>query len=181
MKKIFAVLLATIGLALGLEAQTNTPPVTNAPVISGPAADAWAFITTQGATNWMVAPFGIYSTTSKEWGGGLALGYKLSDFVVPVMRLDYLASEIWMPSMNLQLQVPVTILGKVTVIPFTFAGVATTVSGGGSQNGSAVGMLGVGGAVRIASHWDLVGDYELWNGGPFHSDNQIRFGVLFKF
>lgn len=178
MKSLIAAFLL---LATSAFAQTNTPPSTNAPIISGPAADAISFITTEGVTNWMIAPFGIYSTTSKEWGGGLGIGYKLSDFVVPVMRIDYLASQLWMPSMNLQLQVPVKIMGKVTVIPFTFAGVATTISGGGNDNGSAVGMLGVGGAIRIADHWDLVADYELWQGGPFSSDNQIRFGVLFKF
>jgi hypothetical protein len=159
----------------------GSTPGTNAPLVSGPAADAWSFITTAGVSNWMVAPFGIYSTTSKEWGGGLAVGYKLSEFVVPVLRLDYLAGDIWMPSANLQLQVPVTIMGKFTLIPFTFAGVATTIAGGGADNGTAVGMLGIGGAVRLSSHVDLVGDYELWNGGHFHADNQIRFGVLYKF
>lgn len=175
LSKISALLLLA-GSLYAADTPTNSPPI-----ISGPAADAISFITTEGVTNWMIAPFGIYSTTSKEWGGGLGIGYKLSDFVVPVMRIDYLASQLWMPSMNLQLQVPVHIMGKVTVIPFTFAGVATTVSGGGSENGTAVGMLGIGGAIRIASHWDLVGDYEIWNGGPFSQDNQIRFGVVFKF
>lgn len=163
---------------LSAKAQTNTNSTS---IISGPAADAWNFITTEGVTNWMVAPFGIYSTTSKEAGGGLALGYKLSDFVVPILRIDYIGKEFWMPSANLQLQMPVTILGKVTVVPFTFAGVATTISGGGDQNGAAVGMLGIGGALRLSSKFDLVGDYEIWNGGPFKTDSQIRFGVLYKF
>lgn len=175
-KLILATVLALLTFASS--AQTNT---NNAPVISGPAADAWAFITTAGVTNWMIAPYAIYSTTSKEFGGGLGVGYRLSDFVVPTLRVDYLNKEIWMPSANLQLQVPVTILGKVTVIPFTFAGVATTVSGGGTDNGAAVGMLGVGGAIRLSTHFDVIGDYELWNGGPFRSDNQIRFGFVWKF
>lgn len=202
-KTKFSILFATIALAFGwayhasgqITIFTNTtvwvtntvqvlnyvPPSTNAPVISGPVQDAWDFVTTQGSTNWMIAGYGIYSIDSKKWGGGLGVGYKLSDFVVPTIRLDYLANEIWMPSGNLQLQVPITLFGKVTTIPFAFAGVATCVSGTGSQNGTAVGMLGIGMAARVAAHWDIIADWETWTGGQFHNDNQIRGGIVYKF
>lgn len=157
-------------------------PATNStPIISGPVVDAISFAATEGATNWMFGIYGINSFTSHQWGGGIGAGYKLSSFVMPVMRLDYIGGEVWMPSGNLQLQVPLMLFGKVEAIPLTFAGVATTVAGGGSENGAAVGILGIGMAVKVASWVDLIADYELWNGGPFHQDNQIRFAAAFKF
>lgn len=153
---------------------------TNPPVITGPIADFISFATTAGATNWMIAPYGIYDAGSKTGGGGIALAYKLSDFVVPTMRLDYVNREIWMPSGTLQLQAPVTFFGKVTVIPFVFGGIATPIAGKGADNGSAVGMFGTGGAIRLSSRLDLVGDVEKWSGGGF-TGLQYRGGIAIKF
>ncbi len=179
---IIASLVASVALAQPVPPPAHsTTDTTNAPVISGPAKDAVVFMTTAGVTNWLAATYAIYSVSSKDWGGGVGVGYKLGDFVVPTLRLDYLAKEIWMPSGNIQLQLPVTIMNKITLIPMTFAAVGTTVSGGGNDNGSPVGILGIGMAARLSSHWDLIADWEIWNGGRFHQDNQIRGGIVFKF
>lgn len=179
MKKLIAVISLVAALAIPVRAQTTN--VSTNSVISGPAADAWAFITTQGITNWFVVPFATYDTTAKDFGGGLALGYKLSDYVAPVMRFDYIHGGAYSAQADMQLQLPVTLFNKVTLVPFGFAGVATCFAGAGSGNGEAVGVLGAGGALKLSSKWDVVADYEVWSGGPFHSNNQIRFGVLFKF
>ncbi|HSM84600.1 MAG TPA: hypothetical protein VLT16_00555 [Candidatus Limnocylindrales bacterium] len=179
MKKFLgAVLLVGLMLAGAVESQaqivdTNMPAPS--PVLSGPATQVIDFLTT--GSNWMVAPYGIVTTDSK-FGGGIAFGYKLSDFVVPTMRLDYLEGQLWMPSASLQLQAPLTIMGKITAIPFTFAGIATPISGAGNNNGSAVGIFGAGAAIRLSSKVDVVGDYEKWSG---FKGGQIRFGILYKF
>lgn len=177
MKKIFVSLFITIALSLHCIAQTtNTSPgVIDSPVFQ---------FLTQGS-NWIVAPYAIYDTTTKNFGGGIGAGYKLNDFVVPTMRLDYINNGLWVPSGSLQLQAPVTIMGKVTVIPFVFTGIATSLRNEDNRyNGSAVGIFGLGGAVRINStKWyvpsDVLVDYERWTGGPFE-DKQVRFGLVFK-
>lgn len=177
MKKVTS-LLALIGL-LAMSAAAQEQTTNSTAIISGPAAEAFDFITTAGVSNWMVAPYGIYDSGSKEFGGGIAVAYKLSDFVVPTLRMDYLHSEIWMPSADLQLQVPLTIAGKWKAYPFVFAGIATPVSGQHDDNGTAVGMFGAGLAIRLSNRFDLVGDVESWQGASF-SGLQYRFGILFK-
>jgi hypothetical protein len=175
-------LLAILSLPALAADITNSPPeaaaATNAAatdLFGGPITNVWNFLA-QGS-NFMIAPYGIVSTDGKT-GGGLAIAYKLSDFVVPTMRLDYYDHEVWMPSASLQLQAPLTLAGKLTVIPFAFSGIATAVAGRGAENGTVVGIFGAGGAVRLSTTVDLVADYEHWTG--FKGD-QIRFGVLFKF
>lgn len=168
----FGFLLATIlSLAApGLLAQTAT----NNPIVDSPI---FQFLS-QSSTNWFVAPYGIATTTGNKYGAGIAVGYKLSDYVAPVMRLDDIDGTLWMPSASLQLQVPIIIMGKVTVIPFSFAGIATPLAGAGNLNGSAVGIFGAGAAFRLSSRFDVVGDVEKWSNFP---GQQIRFGFLYKF
>lgn len=176
MKKLFISLL----LALGVTAWAQTTNTNSTPIISGPIDQAITFLGT--GSNWMVAPYGIYNPQTGEAGAGVGAGYKLSDFVVPTMRIDVLdvrkPEEIWMPSVNLQLQVPMLLFGKLYVVPFVSSGIATPISGKGDDNGTAVGIFGGGLAVRLASHWALIGDYEKWTG---FEGEQIRFGFLYKF
>ncbi len=186
-KLILISVLASLALAPLCHAADAVPEPasqssTNAPsLLSGPAVDAFEFITTAGVSNWFAVPFATYDCTAHGFGGGVAIGYKLSDFVAPVLRFDYINSGIYSAQADMQLQVPVRILGKIEVVPFTFAGIAAPVSGAGDENWSVVGVVGVGTAVRLHRHWDLVADWEHWTGGPFDSNNQIRFGVLYKF
>lgn len=179
MKKLLLCLSLAACISLPVAAQTNT----NNPILTGPGADAWTFLTAS-ASNWIVAPYGIASTDGKTFGAGLGVGYKLSEFVVPTLRIDGVDSTdgftVWMPSASLQLQAPVKILNAVTVVPFAFAGIATPIAGQHENNGSVVGIFGVGGAIRLGKNWDLLGDFEIWNGGGFSSQQQIRFGFGWK-
>jgi hypothetical protein len=169
-------LLALASPVVAGEVQTNTPPV-----ISGPAAGAWSFITTAGASNWIVAPYAIYDDGNKEFGAGVGVGYQISQFVVPTLRMDYLDEQIWMPSASLQLQVPVTIMGKFTATPFAFAGMATPIGGQHDENGSLVGIYGVGLAITLKQdRLYLLTDVEQWNGAHF-SGLQYRAGIGIKF
>ena len=169
-----------IGVAvITASAQTNT----NNPILSGPGVDAFNFLSAS-ASNWIIAPYGIASWDGKSFGGGLGVGYRITDMVVPTMRIDAVKSHddftVWMPQANLQLQLPIRIMNTVTVVPFTFGGIATPVAGKHNQNGDVVGVLGVGGAIRLGTQWDLLADVEVWNGAGFNAEKQIRFGVGWK-
>lgn len=188
-----ALLLILALLTLPAFAQTNSTSgnlnsAAGTNLITGPATQVIDFLT-QGS-NYMIAPYGIITTDGKV-GAGIGIGYKVSDFVVPTLRIDALTDQpvsghqsgpqgvtVWMPSASLQLQAPLTIMGKVTVIPFAFAGIATPVAGKGANNGTPVGIFGAGMAERLGTHWDLIQDFEVWSG---FSGNQIRLGVVYKF
>lgn len=153
------------------------PPVIKSPV--------WDFLT-QGS-NYVFATYGIYNATSESFGGGIGAGYKLSEFVVPTLRLDYINHRFYVPSGSLQLQVPVTVLGKVRVTPFAFSGIATLLNAGSGDNGNVIGIFGLGGSISLVKGHDkwyvpdyLLFDYEKWTGGGFN-DDQYRFGVGFRF
>lgn len=173
MRKLLSVILLAAS-CLALRADTTN-------LLGGPFIDGLT-----AATNIYTATYGIYDTTSKKAGVGVALGYKLSDFVLPVIRLDIINNGVWVPSGSLQLQAPITFNGKITIVPFGFTGIATSIATyTSSQNATVIGIFGAGGALRINStKWyvpsDILVDYERWTGGPFN-DNQIRAGLAFHF
>ena len=176
-RKTTAVLILQLILLLGLTARAQ-----NETNIDTTAFNEVLNFLGQGS-NWIVAPYGIYANSKdlkNHAGGGLAVAYKLSDFVVPALRIDYVGSEFWMPSGSLQLQLPIhpTSSTNFAIIPFTFGGIATPLSGGGSANHDAVGILGVGAAVRITAHLDILADVERWTA---YSGQQYRFGFAWKF
>lgn len=187
MKKTGLMLMAVVTMTcvnLSLIAQevppTNPPPVPptdTTPLFSGPARTAFDFLTSS-STNWMVVPYGIVNSKFDKFGGGIAVAYKLSEFVAPALRLDYYDGRVWMPSASLQLQAPVRIMNKFELIPFAFSGLATPLSGKGNENGTAVGIFGAGAAIRIGARWDIIGDVEKWSG---FEGLQYRMGVVFKF
>lgn len=187
MKTLILAIGLAIGLALSTTAQTNPQPDTNAvsSLIGGPGAELISFLST--GSNWMVASYVIVPSSSQYGvGGGIGIGYRVSDFVVPTMRLDYLDKTIWMPSGSLQLQAPFKLFNKLTLIPFVFPGIATPVSGTGGNNGSAVGIFGAGAAVRLDAigsgsfwqHSDIIFDVEKWTS---FTGQQIRIGFVYKF
>lgn len=176
------------------QTQYVTVPVTASitdtnPIIGGPAASWLAFL--GSGSNWMAVPYATYSQGDKSFGGGLGLGYLITPNVVTMMRLDYFASKVYMPSLSIQLQAPVKIMQAATIVPFAFAGAASPISGAGSDNGTAVAIVGAGAALRLdflsknptafVNRLDLVADYELWNGLPSDQQKQWRFGLLYKF
>lgn len=201
MKKIIP--LFALLICLGASAQTFvtnitvlqystqyvTVPVTASitdtnPIIGGPYASALAFLTT--GSNWMFTTYGIESINDHKVGFGIGAGYRISDNVVTLLRGDYFDHSFWMPSLSIQLQAPIKLMQKVTVIPFTFGGVATPLGAG--HEGTVVGLLGIGGAIRFdfiksTGFWsklDAVMDYELWQGMPEAQRKQIRVGLLYK-
>src|SRR5262245_13772186 len=106
----------------------------------------------ENGSNFMAAVYGISSEKFDKFGAGVALGYLVTPNVVTVARLDYYDGQIWMPSGSLQLQLPVKV-GSVELVPFGFSGIATPVSG---KAPSAVGIFGIGAAVRIGKHFDII-------------------------
>jgi hypothetical protein len=172
MKKLLSI-IAIVSACFFCSAQTNDTG-TNAPIFGGPITNIFNFI--GSGSNFMTAAYGIVSADGEKTGGGLALAYKINDYVAPVLRVDYYDREIWMPSGSLQLQLPLTISSKVRVTPFVFAGVATPLN---SETDRPVeGIFGLGAAVGLTSKISLVADVEVWTG--FESE-QLRFGVLYKF
>jgi hypothetical protein len=157
-------------------ASTPSDIATNGnPFLSGPVVTALEFLS-QGS-NWMTAAYGTMNDKATKFGGGVAVGYKVNDFLAPTLRLDYYDGRIFMPSASLQLQVPIKLLGKLTVIPFAISGIATPIAGKGSSDGSAVGIFGAGAAVQLSTKFDLIADAEKWTGFDGY---QFRFGALYK-
>src|SRR5690348_15720146 len=138
--KLISILTASSLIALTSLAQTNAPP-------SG--GTLWDFVTT--GSNYWVAPFGTYAPDAKTAGGGVALGYRVSEVVNPILRLDYFNGALWVPSLTAQIQPPRTLLGKIPIVPFGIAGAATPISGAGVGNGTFVTVLGAGAAFKFDS------------------------------
>lgn len=186
-KLVLAAIVAAL-FTLTTQAQTNL-------TLGGPGMKIIQFL--GNGSNWMFSTYGIYAEKgaggkSPGYGGGLGAFVRVNDFLATGLRLDTIASggqaKLWMPSGDIQIQAPITLFGKadtngivsggVTVVPFGFGGVATPLAGRGSDNGTVVGIFGMGMALRIQKHWDLVYDWEKWTG---FSGNQHRFGILYKF
>lgn len=187
MKTLFALLTAAC-LCLTARAQTNTVWVTNyvnlqldtnsTPFLSGPAADLFHSLL---FTNVIVVGYGeINMDDTSKYGGGLAIGYHASDYLVPFVRLDYIDHNITEVSATAQLQLPATLFGKLTLVPLAYAGTGTAVGGKGPNNGNIVGILGAGGAIRIGSQFDILASYEMRTGQGIQ-DHLALLGVGVKF
>lgn len=157
-------------LATPADAGTNGNPF-----LSGPVVTVLDFLS-QGS-NWITVAYGTMNDKATKFGGGVAIGYKVSDFVAPTLRLDYYDGRVFMPSASLQLQVPFKLLGKLTVIPFAISGIATPLTGKGGSDGSAVGIFGAGVAVEFTQKFGAIGDAEKWTGFEGY---QFRLGAFYK-
>lgn len=182
MKKILLIAAVTLAAFFTHGQSTNQPPLpptttTNlpAPILSGPVTNLFNFLAT--GSNWIAVGYGIVSSDGEKYGGGIALAYKVTEFFLPVVRMDYYDNEIWLPSGSLQLQLPITISGKVRVTPFLFGGIATPLNSE-DRAGEIVGIFGIGAAVGISKHLSVIADVEAWTG--FEAE-QIRFGLAYKF
>jgi hypothetical protein len=157
---------------------------TNPPVIASPVLDAFNFLSTP-SSNWMFATYGIFTKGEGE-GVGIGALYKVSENFGAVLRLDRIGNDTFMPSGNFQVQVPVTLMGKVTVVPFAFTGIATPLNASPGHDG-VVGVFGIGTAIRVPdvvkskSRFlpdDVIYDYEKWTS---YEGGQHRIGFLWKF
>lgn len=184
MKRFLIMVSVVVGLAtMPARAQTNVLTDTN--TVSG---TLWTALTT--GSNYFAAVDGMYSVNNGQWGGGLALGYKVSDWFAPILRLDYFGSRFYMTSGNIELQVPQKLLGKIPVTPFITAGVGTPFSGANDLNGTPVGIAGVGAVIKFGwlgqnwfcQHAFIAGDYETWTGlADIGFKQQVRGAVGVKF
>lgn len=177
MKKLIA-LLGLIAFAASAQTNTNTVP-------PGQFTDWLNFI--HEGTNFVTAVYGLVTTDKNlhGGGGGVALGYRVSDLLVPVMRIDYLNRAFYQGSLNLELQAPITLATNWTVVPFGIAGGAVPFGGGTSGASlTAQGIVGAGLALRldflggIGKKMDVVLDWEKWSAIP---GNQYRGGIAWKF
>lgn len=144
-------------------------------VIPEPATRIIEFLSS--GSNWMAASYGTWSPSEKKYGAGLAGLCKINDFAVTGLRLDYYDGDVWMPSVNFQLQAPFRV-GDRRVTPFIVGGLATPLSGKGDDNGAAVGIIGFGVAVELTKKVSLVTDVEKWTR---YDGQQYRLGLLYKF
>jgi len=186
MKKFLA--LFGVMLAITINAQTNTPPSpppleavagTNVVPSLPEYVTTWLNFLGTTSTNWVVAPYAIYVDDDvNSFGGGIAAMYSVSQYALTGLRLDYVNGELWMPSVNLTLQLPLKVADKVTVAPFAISGLATPLGGRGDDNGEAVGILGGGLAVRVTKNLGVVYDAEMWSR---FSGTQHRFGLYWRF
>ena len=175
-KSLIAVTLLTLGGVV--TAQTNLPPVATNNA-SGFLTDVVNWFS-QG-TNFIVVPYGIVTSGNNGkygGGGGVALAYEVSQYFESGMRIEYLNKAFYQGSFTAQLQVPITLFKKVTVVPFILGGVAVPFGGGAANPGSVQGIAGTGLAVRLSTKWDLIGDIEKWSATP---GQQYRLGVGYKF
>lgn len=181
MKKNLISLIAVIALLALPAAAAET---TNAPVKQ---ENLWDFLTT--GSNYFAVPFTTYSVNDHSFGGGIALGYKITEIIAPILRVDYFNSEFWNVSLTANLQAPRSLLGKIPIVPFAIAGAATPISGAGGDNGTFVSVVGGGVVLHLdwvgsAGFWKkawLAADYEKWLGLPANQEDQIRFGFGLSF
>jgi hypothetical protein len=118
-----------------------------------------------GSTNWVAIPYGIYDTTDKKWGWGIAGLYKVSDNFYTGLRYDQVNGRDNTAGVQAQLQTTVT-YAFVKVTPFVSAstGIGSSQSLYGSAGaGAYISLLQKG--FKISNHdftldAGIVGDYE---------------------
>lgn len=183
---IKCLILATwlaLGATLSAQTTTNTPPL---PPVATNGVLTTSFLSgtlqwLKDGTNFIVVPYGILTVDDHNkygGGGGIALGYEVSQYFVSGMRLEYINKAFYQGSFTGQLQIPVTLFGKVTVVPFLLGGVSVPFGGGAQDPSSVQGVAGTGLAVRLSSKVDVLMDIEKRSATP---GQQICFGIGYRF
>lgn len=184
MKKLILT-IALIAAGFTTQAQTNVTSET-----------IWDILTT--GTNYFVVPFATASLSGNAFGGGVAVGYKATAALQPMVRLQDFDSKLYVANISLQLQVPRTLMGKVPIVPFVVAGAGipvntATVPGGVTISaGDPIAIAGAGAWVPLdwispsstfLQSLSLFGDYEHWTGAslPTKDQNQANFGLSYSF
>lgn len=105
---------------------------------------------------------------SDHWGAGLAALYsfngELGQHLFTGVRLDWLGSRFWAPSIQGGLKADVQILGH-NFVPFAYTGTVVPISGAGDSNGD-FGLL-IGGGVKTS----------VWHGKLFGLDSSLALGA----
>lgn len=105
---------------------------------------------------------------SDQWGAGIALTYHpngaVGQYTFAGIRLDYLGSQFYAPSVAGGLKADVQFFG-VNVTPFAYTGAIVPLSGAGDQNGDWGTILGAGAKVSV------------WNGKLLGLDANLAVAV----
>lgn len=160
MKKPLFLLAVLLALHVRAQQATNT-------------ISAWESFLSNATSNVIVVPYGIASTDFKKFGGGVAVGYELSQNVVPFMRIENYNGDFFMPSGTIQLQVPIK-FGSLVLVPLAYTGVAVPL--GSHSSDPVVGLVGTGAALRLGKSFDLIAAYEMRSS----VGNQICVGIGWK-
>ena len=192
MKTLTATMLA-LACAFAVQAQTPvaTPPVITAPSITDPPKARLIEVVknVQAARALVLAVYPSYApeiiTGGKkdQWGFGAAALYPITpigDYVESYtgIRVDYLGSHFWAPSVSVGLKGTVKVIG-ITAVPIVYSGGVVALSGAGNQNGDFGYILGGGAVVRVwAGHifgkeaaFDIAAAAEKWSqfdGNVYH-------------
>ncbi len=169
MKTYLAILLLAVACVTGYS-QTNAPAVSP----SNTWLDAFAH------SNMVYLPYGVYSTTTHSFGGGIGIGYHVTDAgpvqIVPLSRFEAYHGSGWAISGGLQLQVPFQVTKGVWLTPYTSTGVMLPMNTGTTADDNGIALLGAG----VSLHLDriqrlslLLGYEHLYN----ISDNRLLLGV----
>lgn len=177
-------LLTLLALALAVSGYSQSTS-TNAPTIPSTWDNIIQFVS-QGS-NWVVAPYGIYATggtvdndgkkVHSSWGAGISGLYKINDYVLTGLGLDYMNGGLTMPSATAQLQYPIK-LGRFVLTPLAYSGLSTAIGGNSKDNGEAIGIFGTGAALSFTEHLGAFASYEKRTG---FEGNWIKFGTFWKF
>lgn len=101
---------------------------------------------------------------SDQWGAGVALTYSFNgdvgQYLFTGLRLDWLGSELWAPSINGGLKADVQLFGH-NFTPFVYTGTVVPLGGAGSLNGEFSMIVGGGVTTRI------------WSGRVFGKDASL--------
>ena len=145
-------------------------------------------------TNWNFVTYGMKAPgLQNKWGGGVGAYYRVTDYTITGIRLDWVDGGFYMPSFNAGLQLPIK-LGKFAVVtPFGLGAIGLPISGAKvldftvpghirDKSGQATAILGYGLALdfKVGPKWlpGLIIDRETWSGFP---GTQTRFGCNWKF
>lgn len=202
MKKTLALIVATVLLATGTQAQINASNVvsqitTNAAQQTGldKAINALGL----SITNYTLDPYLTYAPSvpkgSSKIGGGILALYNFNQNVGAGIGLDWLG-QFSLVSGDLQLGAPfhlstivpvfknVAWLQSVEVVPFALGGVGTPYSGNGHFNGSAMVISDLGGAVKfghaLGGQFDTGLAWGKWTGSGTYA-NVTRYHAFIGF
>ena len=175
MKKLIAVSIVTLALAFGAQAQT-----TNTITVPQFFDSVWNTLIGDGLTNLSVTTFGTYTPKNKQWGVGEMVTRNIpigGGFGTGIgVGVDYYGGNLYAVNANVGLNAamrPLSTFGgffsNIVVVPFTFIGLGTPISGASTDNGNIETIAAAGAMVRIAK---IIGaDFEL--GGVYGTRSGI--------
>ncbi len=135
-------------------------------------------------TNLYVGVAFLYDLEDHEPGAAVGLAYKLDlpllqDALMPEVRLDCMRRRLWYIEGTLTLRPPTRWL-NTPVYPIAEAGIMSSFAGGGTDNGSAVPITGLGIAFNISGRWGGMLGYE-WRFYSEKTHDNIAAALTFRF